>query len=244
MKTPEFSAKGGPASGWKKLILSIIFVVAAGTFLFLEEAPAVVSDGSSKNWQLVVLSAKTDTALETATSNLAEYLKQHPDIHFGDMAYTLSQGRKIFNHRRILVCQTLDDVINKLNSREEVFTQIEEAKERPVVFMFSGQGSQYVNMGRDLVLNFPSIRNAFEETDQVFSKNGNRSLSSTVFPIPVFNDEDKKKQKSALTDTEYAQPAIGTLSIAMYEILKRAGFSPDHIAARINSWSFRNRRAV
>jgi len=68
--------------------------------VILEEAPTPEPSGQSRPWQLLVLSAKTASALESATANLAKYLAQHPDINLADVAYTLSKGRQAFNQRR------------------------------------------------------------------------------------------------------------------------------------------------
>jgi acyl transferase domain-containing protein len=66
----------------------------------LEEAPVIKNLGNSRPWQLLVLSAKTDSALETTTTNLAAHLKRHSDLNIADVAYTLQIGRKGFNHRK------------------------------------------------------------------------------------------------------------------------------------------------
>lgn len=78
--------------------------------VILEEAPPVPASGSSSRpWQLLLWSAKTQTALETITGNLHQYLRQHPELNLADVAYTLQVGRKRFEHSRLLVCQSLDE---------------------------------------------------------------------------------------------------------------------------------------
>ncbi len=98
------------------------------------------------------------------------------------------------------------------------------------VALFPGQGSQYVNMGRELALNFRNFREVFEQANKIFSKNGNGLLTNIVYPIPVFSDEDRKQQSQHLTDTRNAQPAIGTFSLALLQLLSNAGFQADHYA--------------
>jgi acyl transferase domain-containing protein/acyl carrier protein/phospholipid N-methyltransferase len=100
--------------------------------------------------QLLVVSAKTSSALETATENLVTHLQQHPDLNLADVAYTLQVGRHGFSHRRTVVCQDIPDAIAALQDPKRVLTGNQETKERPIVFMFSGLGTQYVNMGREL----------------------------------------------------------------------------------------------
>ncbi len=99
-----------------------------------------------------------------------------------------------------------------------------------VVALFPGQGSQYVDMGRDLAINFPTIRQAFTDMDRHFDTDGLQPLSSVIFPIPAFDSAKKEAQSALLTSTEYAQPAIGTLSVGMYKLLKQAGFKADFTA--------------
>lgn len=98
-----------------------------------------------------------------------------------------------------------------------------------VVALFSGQGSQYLNMGRQVAMNFPPLRQVYQDLDQHFTE-GQTPVSSVVFPKPVFDDDSRTKQELALQDTEYAQPAIGALSAGLYKILQAAGFQADFTA--------------
>jgi len=99
-----------------------------------------------------------------------------------------------------------------------------------LVALFPGQGSQYVDMGRELAIHFPPVREAFAEMDKLFDTDGLAPLSSVVYPIPVFDSAQKDSQNEKLTRTEYAQPAIGTLSAALYSLLQQAGFTADFTA--------------
>ncbi|MHC5727896.1 MAG: type I polyketide synthase, partial [Nostoc sp.] len=129
--------------------VSSLGIGGTNAHVILEEAPALGVSSHSRPWQLLVLSAKTDSALETATENLVQYLKQQSDITLADVAHTLQVGRREFNHRRVLVCQDIEDATNALQvpDPQRVFTHLLEAGDRPIVFMFPGQGAQYVDMG-------------------------------------------------------------------------------------------------
>ncbi|MEP0751869.1 acyltransferase domain-containing protein [Trichocoleus sp. Lan] len=99
-----------------------------------------------------------------------------------------------------------------------------------VVALFSGQGSQYLEMGKELVLNFPQLRQAYSDMDKYLGKNGLPPISQVVFPCPVFDNAQKDAQIAALQQTENAQPAIGALSFGLYKIIEEAGFKPDYVA--------------
>ncbi|MCL4253984.1 MAG: acyltransferase domain-containing protein, partial [Anaerolineae bacterium] len=99
-----------------------------------------------------------------------------------------------------------------------------------VVALFSGQGSQYVGMGRELALNFPEMRDSYGEIDALFLADEGHSLSSLIYPPAVFTDADKEAQTDRLKQTNTAQPAIGAMSMGLYRVLRKAGFSPNFTA--------------
>jgi acyl transferase domain-containing protein len=152
--------------------------------VILEEAPGAQSAGrkahgaysqgrggvsppdKSRQYQLILLSAKTESALTGMTENLAEYFKKNPAINLADAAYTLQVGRQDFPFRWMAVCSGPDEAIDILSSKEpgkarSFYTK----KEKKVIFMFPGLGSQYVNMGWDLYKTEPVFR---EESDRCF----------------------------------------------------------------------------
>lgn len=98
------------------------------------------------------------------------------------------------------------------------------------VALFPGQGSQYVNMGKELAINFPLFRESFEKADDQFAANKREALTNAVYPIPVFSDAERNTQQDHLTATENAQPAIGTFSLGLYKMLQSAGFKAEFFA--------------
>ena len=112
----------------------------------------------SRPWQLLLLSAKTDSELKTATVNLVDYLKQHRDFKLADVAYTLQREQKAFKHRRMVVCRDIEDAIAALEDPRRVLTNVQETEQRPVAFMFPGLGTHYVNMAWELYQGEPMFR--------------------------------------------------------------------------------------
>src|SRR5205085_6798525 len=157
----EWRANGTP----RRAGVSSFGVGGTNAHAVLEEAPLLAPSGAARPWQLLVLAAKTETALEKATDNLVAHLKERPDLNLADVAYTLQAGRRAFNRRRVLVCRDLDDAVRALEARDpkRVMTLVQDQRDRPVVFMFSGQGAQYVNMARGLYETEPVFRQVVDQ---------------------------------------------------------------------------------
>ena len=100
----------------------------------------------------------------------------------------------------------------------------------PVCFLFPGQGSQKINMLRDLIAALPTLHALFEQADTLLAGRLPQALSTFIFPPPAFSDEERSRQQAALNATEIAQPALGVVDLAALEILKAYGVQPDFVA--------------
>ena len=184
--------------------------------------------GSRGDWEqgrkfnLLVLSAKTSSALETATTNLVNHLKQNPEINLADTAYTLQVGRRIFNHRRMVIVENVEDAMNSLESPQRILTQCQEAKKRPVVFMFTGQGSQYVNMTRDLYETELIFRQECDRCFELLQPHLGLDLRSYLYPTEA--DTEQAAQK--LQQTAITQPALFVIEYALAKLWMSWGVKP------------------
>ncbi|MBD2166655.1 SDR family oxidoreductase [Calothrix membranacea FACHB-236] len=192
--------------------------------VILEEAPLEVKSQKSKvksEYILLCLSAKTATALETATQNLANYLQQNQDVNLADVAYTLAVGRKAFDYRRILVCQNTECAITALTSPDSpaVFTHYQKPCHRPVVFMFPGQGSQYVNMGRELYESEPYFREQVDYCAELLKTHLSFDLRDVIYPNAT--------QTQELTQTAITQPSLFVIEYALAKLWMTWGVRPE-----------------
>ncbi len=192
--------------------------------VILEEAPVFTTKESvSRPWQLLVISAKTQTALESATTNLANYLVQHPDSNLADIAYTLQVGRRNFNHRRALLCQDISDAIKILTApnQERVLNNYSEDRKHSIVFMFPGQGAQYVNMGRELYEAEPIFREQIDDCCELLKPHLKLDLKDILHPSTIEATEEQLKQ------TSLAQVALFVIEYALAKLWMAWGIHPQ-----------------
>ncbi len=191
----------------------------------LEEAPAVEPSGGSRHRQLLLLSARTETALDSATANLAEHLRKNPDINLADAAFTLQVGRKPFGHRRMLVCQSVADAEQALTARDSrrVFPGHPAETEPPVVFLFPGQGAQQVNMARGLYESEPVFRDEMDRCCEILKPRLASDLRTLLYP----GADRLEEAAQQLTQTAITQPALFVVEYALAQLWMSWGVRPQ-----------------
>lgn len=190
----------------------------------LEEAPAVEPSGKSRPQHLLVLSAKTSSALEAATANLLRHLKDNPALNLADVAYTLQVGRKPFKERRAVVCRDLADAITALETPglKRVLTDTQALAERPVAFMFPGQGAQYVNMGLELYQSEPTFRAQVDLCAELLRPHLGLDLREALYP----GAERAAEAAEQLKQTSLTQPAVFVIAYATAKLWMEWGVQP------------------
>lgn len=190
----------------------------------LEEAPEIRPSGTSRPSQLLLLSAKTPTALDTMTANLIDHFRKNPDINLADAAFTLQLGRKVFNHRRTLVCRDVEDAIRTLEVLDprRVLTSFQGDGSRSIVFMFSGQGTQYPNMSLHLYEHEPTFRGWVDHCSELLRPYLGADLRDVLYP-----GADVVAAGEALKQTSVAQPALFVVEYALARLLMEWGVRPQ-----------------
>ncbi len=191
----------------------------------IEEAPAPEFSKSTRDWHLLPISARTSSALDAATVNLHTHLKEHPELDLADVAYTLQVGRKQFNHRRVVVCRDMEDAVRALETLDarRVFTSLQEPRERPVVFMFPGQGAQYVRMGLELYRAESVFREQVDLCSNLLEPHLGFDLRQVLYP----NDERLEEARQKLNQTFVTQPALFVTEYALAKQWINWGVNPE-----------------
>ncbi|NEQ96385.1 MAG: SDR family NAD(P)-dependent oxidoreductase [Cyanothece sp. SIO2G6] len=210
--------------------VSSLGVGGTNVHLVIEEAPPLVNRDTTSDrvdgrpYQTLALSAKTETALEQATLNLAHCLEANPQLNLADVAYTLQVGRRDFKHRRWVTCQSLDEAIATLKHPTEspVLTGSRALQPPEVVFMFSGQGSQYIDMTRDLYESEPLFRETIDRCATLLAPHLDINLSSILYPEADHQDT----ATAQLQQTAIAQPALFVVEYALAQLWMAWGIQP------------------
>lgn len=153
----EWPSSGRP----RRAGVSSLGVGGTNAHVVLEEAPAAGAGGAARPEQLLLLSARTPEALDTATANLARHFRASPDVSLADAAFTLHVGRRAFKHRRFVVCNSREQAIARLESGEpdRVFTAAANSSPQGAVFLLSGAGARDGGSLRALADAEPEFRN-------------------------------------------------------------------------------------
>ena len=126
--------------------------------------------------------------------------------------------------------QQLASENGSLQDRPEVyFSQSESAVAPTVAFVFAGQGSQTVGMGKHLAMTFPFVQSVWDRAEPVLANDG-VSLRSLVFPPSAFDEATRARQRQVLTATENAQPALALAGLAHLALMRTLGVEPDFVA--------------
>jgi len=190
----------------------------------MEESPMVQPSGISRPVQLLMLSARTANALEKMTDNLRKYLTQNLAERLADVSYTLQRGRRYHAHRRYLICKDIPDAIDMLVKPDPMrsHTRICDTRDPGVIFMFPGQGTQYVNMGKNFYNHEPLFKKNLDQCCDILQAHLGCDLRDFLFP----EEHDYEKTSQSLQNTFYTQPALFTIEYSLARLLQHWGIKP------------------
>ncbi|MEP7311422.1 MAG: SDR family NAD(P)-dependent oxidoreductase [Pseudomonadota bacterium] len=218
------SASAWTADGPRRAGVSSFGIGGTNAHVVLEEAPAVERPAPGRKVHLLVLSAKSETALDAASRNLASHLLAHPGQSLADIEWTLQVGRKEFAHRRAVVAGNAGIAAAALNEprRAPVLSARHEGGVPPVVFLFSGQGSQHPGMAASLYNNVPVFREAIQRCSLILGPHLGFDMGVALFG----GAGSAPMTAERLNETRIAQPALFVIEYALATLWMSWGVEP------------------
>ena len=188
-----------------------------------EWSEPAISEPPTSRWQLLPLSAKTDSALEQQAARLVPALQGLDDAGFADAAYTLQLGRVGLAQRRFVVADTPDSAIRSLTAATSDYGATGSIiSNRPsAAFIFPGQGSQHPNMGIGLYQAEPVFREVLDECAGILREEKGTDLIDLIY------GPNAEQNAATLRLTENAQPALFAIEYALSQLWIHRGIRPD-----------------
>jgi len=175
-------------------------------------------------FHLLSLSAKSENALRELAQRYADFLAAHPETALADVCFTANTGRSHFDHRLAVVAESTAQLQGVLlafaDGRETtglVSGEVQSKKRQKIAFLFTGQGSQYVGMGRQLYETQPIFRQTIDRCGEILRSYLEQPLLSVFYGSGT---------SSLLDETAYTQPALFALEYALFQLWKSWGIEP------------------
>jgi amino acid adenylation domain-containing protein len=184
--------------------------------------PVKVSD-SGKPFKLISWSAKTDTTRDAYAQKLADDLEKDPSVILADLSFTLQMTRADFKSRRFIIADSTQSLIQQLRAPKPLPSEagrLEETRGEPV-FVFPGQGSQYVNMGFAVYQSEKVFRDAVDDCAALLEPILKEDIREVIYPAVKGEAADQK-----INNTFYTQPALFVIEYAMARLWMSWGVHP------------------
>jgi len=194
--------------------------------VILEEAPVPAAVRAPEDRvTLVPLSAREEKGLRALAARLAEFVAKEPDVSLADVARTLGSGRSHLSERAALVVDSKASLVTELGAlaagrapSSGAAGRLNAGERFKVAFLFTGQGAQYVGMGRGLYASEPVFREALDRAAAILARRLDRPLIELLFGT--------EGGASPLSQTAYTQPALFALEYALAELWASFGVTP------------------
>ena len=194
----------------------------------LEEAPATtpVAAAPARSAELVVLSAKSAAALDAAAARLREHLDTHPSLGLGDVAFSLATTRGHLPHRLAMAATSREALREALSVAAQGQTPAGAVRGRAeggtpkVVFVFPGQGGQWLGMGRQLLAEEPAFRASIEASERAIQAEAGWSILEELAAEPA---------ASQLGRIDVVQPVLFAVEVALAALWRSWGVQPDAV---------------
>lgn len=175
--------------------------------------------------QIFPVSAKTEIALRDRMIQTAGALADADSMH--DVATSLQQGRASHRHRAFVVATDTTEAAQKFNRGKmpDVATGKSSTSDREIVFMFPGQGAQYVRMGQNLYQHNEVFKTSMDRCSEILKTPLDRDLRDILFPKPAA----EKATQEILRNTRFTQPALFALGYSLAQVWRDWGVTPTYL---------------
>jgi acyl transferase domain-containing protein/acyl carrier protein len=198
--------------------VSAFGISGTNAHVVVEQAPAVAVDepvAAVRRPVPWVLSGRSADAVRAQTDRLRRRLSADPDASAADIGLSLATSRAAFPHRVAVVAEDVEQASRDLAGWTVTTGHTDTGR---TAFLFAGQGAQRPGMGRELYETFPVFASAFDEVCAHFDVELDRPLRDVVW-----------SDAQALDRTEYAQPALFAVEVALFRLVTSWGVRPDHL---------------
>ena len=212
------------ADGPRRAGVSSFGVGGTNVHVVLEEgAPVAAPAAPVRPWQLLAWSAKTLPSRAAYAALLARHLEQTPALPLAETAYSLHTTKVDFAHRRFVVAATPAGAAEALLRPDATATEAATVRAAPgeVVFLFPGQGAQYLQMGRALYAHEAAYRQAVDECAALLQPYLGADIRQVLYP-----DAELAAAAERLRDTRYTQPALFVTEYALARLWLSWGVAP------------------
>ncbi|PTX61371.1 acyl transferase domain-containing protein [Kordia periserrulae] len=204
--------------------VSSLGIGGTNAHILLEEAPEITADKKLRKHELITYSAKTSAALHRYKAKLKDFLATIDETQLANVAYTSKTGRTEFNVRDFIVCDTTTNGIKNLEKNIETNTKNSLSGNKNIIFMFPGQGSQFVTMGKTLYQEeaiFKSVMDTGFAWLQAHLKEDYKAI--------IGYTDNTSVDVSQINHTIYTQPLLFLIEVALAKLLMSWGIQPSQM---------------
>ena len=236
---PRLATESGPAP--RRAGVSSFGVGGTNAHILIEESPVVPADLPSDDepienelpkqdampLQIWTYSAKNETALSQYGESIAAFANAHPQADPAAIGNSFQRERQVFGHRAFVICGNSDEAAESIKKadRKRVGKGKVTASAVQNVWMFPGQGSQYVGMGKDLYEHVAVFRQTMDDCSEILLPWIGTDLRGLLYPAQA----DKDSASKLLRLTQYTQPALFAVSYSLAKTWMAWGVKPDRL---------------